>query len=176
MKRLPDPAERHEAAKEIVNDAVLDHLCVTRYPEKSAPSQRKRVNVQPGKSVTSEDIPGTSLASALPKRVNKRKMIDEGDSDKENETEDEYTSEESAETDLDEDVNESSLETDPAETDQICESAVSESKEKESVKVVDWVSLRFTERKCYRGTVVKFYCVENGCDFSVKFLQTVVPT
>ena len=57
------------------------------------------------------------MSSALSKRVNKRKLMDEGDSDKEKKTEDEYASEESAETDLDEDVNESS-------PDQICEYAV----------------------------------------------------
>ena len=50
LKRLPDSADCHEAAKEIVSNAVLDHLCATHCPKKSIPTWQKRVDVQQGKS------------------------------------------------------------------------------------------------------------------------------
>ncbi len=71
LKRLPDSAERQSAAK----DALLHHLRAIRCPEKApvAGTRRKRLNVQPGKSVAIEDIPGTSEKPV----VSKIRLVDE---------------------------------------------------------------------------------------------------
>ena len=38
----------------------------------------------------------------------------------------------------------------------------------ENIKVGDWVVVRFTINRCYRGTVVKMH---DNADFTVKFLR-----
>ena len=162
LAKLPDSAQRLGSASEVVNEAVLSHLRTLRGPDVKITTRRKKVNVQPGKSVCSSDFPQSSSSTgplAKPGPLVKRrrkKDTDTGTSSESEELEPETTDEDEVEDKEDDAGDEIELQSDG---EQASDKHSSMPVKLGSIKVGEWISVKFTERLCVTWLSDHLSCV-----------------